>query len=29
MASLSRDPNGNYTIQVVGGDGKRRSIRLG
>jgi hypothetical protein len=29
MASLSRDPNGNYTVQVVGGDGKRRSIRLG
>ena len=29
MASISRDPNGNYTVQVVGGDGKRRSIRLG
>jgi integrase len=29
MASLSRDPNGGYTIQVVCGDGKRRSIRLG
>jgi hypothetical protein len=29
MASLNRDPNGNYTIQVVCGDGKRRSIRLG
>ncbi len=29
MASLNRDPNGNYTVQVVCGDGKRRSIRLG
>ena len=29
MASLNRDPNGNYTIQVVCKDGKRRSIRLG
>lgn len=29
MASLSRDANGNYTIQVVCADGKRRSIRLG
>jgi integrase len=29
MASLSRDSNSNYTIQVVCGDGKRRSIRLG
>src|SRR6187397_3191777 len=29
MASLSRDPNGNYTVQVVCGDGRRRSVRLG
>lgn len=29
MASLSSDKNGNRTIQFVGGDGKRRSIRLG
>ena len=29
MASLSRDSSGNYTIQVVCKDGKRRSIRLG
>jgi len=29
MASLNREQNGNYTIQVVCGDGKRRSIRLG
>ncbi len=29
MASISRDQNGNYTIQFVAGDGKRRSIRLG
>jgi integrase len=29
MASLSRDANGNYTVQVVCGDSKRRSIRLG
>jgi len=29
MASISRDPNGRRTIQFVGGDGKRRSIRLG
>ena len=29
MASLNREPNGKYTIQLVGGDGKRRSIRLG
>src|SRR4051794_11540661 len=29
MASLSHESNGNYTIQVVGPDGKRRSIRLG
>src|SRR5262245_50296871 len=29
MASLSRDASGNHTVQVVCGDGKRRSIRLG
>ncbi len=29
VASLSKDKNGNYTVQVVGGDGKRRSVRLG
>ena len=29
MASLSRDSSGNYTVQIVCGDGKRRSIRLG
>lgn len=29
MASLSRGANGGYTIQVVCGDNKRRSIRLG
>lgn len=29
MASLNRDGNGNYTVQVVCADGKRRSIRLG
>ena len=29
MASISREPNGRRTIQFVGGDGKRRSIRLG
>lgn len=29
MASISRDPSGNRTIQFVGADGKRRSIRLG
>src|SRR4051812_23400779 len=29
MASLSTDAAGNRTIQFVGGDGKRRSIRLG
>jgi integrase len=29
MASLTRDPNGSYTIQLVCKDGKRRSIRLG
>lgn len=29
MASISREKNGRRTIQFVGGDGKRRSIRLG
>jgi integrase len=29
MASISRDKNGNTTIQFVALDGKRRSIRLG
>ena len=29
MASISKQPNGRRTIQFVGGDGKRRSIRLG
>ena len=29
MASLSKDPNGNRTVQFVAGDGKRRSVRLG
>ncbi len=29
MASLSRDPNGNFTVQVVGADRRRRSVRLG
>lgn len=29
MASISTDGNGNRTIQFVGSDGKRRSIRLG
>src|SRR5215217_603468 len=29
MASLNRDPNGNYTVQLVCKDRKRRSIRLG
>src|SRR5262245_23509882 len=29
MASLNRDPNGHFTIQLVCQDGKRRSIRLG
>lgn len=29
MASLSKDKNGNRTIQFVAGDGKRRSVRLG
>ena len=29
MASITREPNGRRTIQFVGSDGKRRSIRLG
>jgi integrase len=29
MASISKAANGHRTIQFVGGDGKRRSIRLG
>ena len=29
MASLSREPNGNRTIQFVAGSGKRKSVRLG
>ena len=29
MASISRESNGRRTVQFVGGDGKRRSIRLG
>ena len=29
MARISTDAKGNRTIQFVGGDGKRRSIRLG
>lgn len=29
MASLSRSSTGLYTVQFVGGDGKRRSVRLG
>jgi integrase len=29
MASISTDPAGNRVIQFVGGDGKRRSVRLG
>lgn len=29
MASISSDRNGNRTIQFVGNDGKRRSVRLG
>ena len=29
MASITRQPNGRRTIQFVGPDGKRRSIRLG
>ena len=29
MASITREPNGRRTIQFVGSDGRRRSIRLG
>lgn len=29
MASITKEPGGRRTIQFVGGDGKRRSIRLG
>jgi integrase len=29
MASITRQPNGRKTVQFVGADGKRRSIRLG
>jgi integrase len=29
MASLNKQPNGGYAIQLVGTDGKRRSLRLG
>lgn len=29
MASISKDPNGNVCVQFVGGDKRRRSIRLG
>ena len=29
MASINNEPNGRRTIQFVGADGKRRSIRLG
>ena len=29
MASISREPGGRRTIQFIGADGKRRSIRLG
>jgi integrase len=29
MASISREPNGRRTVQFVGADGKRRSVRLG
>lgn len=29
MASITKESNGRRTIQFVGGDGKRRSIRLG
>ena len=29
MASISKDPNGNVIIQFVGGDKRRRTIRLG
>ena len=29
MASITREANGRRTVQFVGADGKRRSIRLG
>lgn len=29
MASISKDQNGNVTLQFVGGDKRRRSVRLG
>jgi integrase len=29
VASISKAPNGHRTIQFIGGDGKRRSVRLG
>ena len=29
MASITRQPNGRRTIQFVGSDGRRRSVRLG
>jgi len=29
MASITKEPNGRRTVQFVGADGKRRSIRLG
>jgi hypothetical protein len=29
MASISTDPNGNVRILFVGGDKKRRTVRLG
>ncbi len=29
MASISRDPSGNRSIQFIGKDGRRRTIRLG
>ena len=29
MASISKDPSGNRSIQFIGTDGKRRTIRLG
>jgi integrase len=29
MASISKDPQGNRSIQFVAGDGKRRTVRLG
>jgi len=29
MASITREPNGRRTVQFVGADGRRRSVRLG